>query len=85
MEDDYHHRILHKATEHENLIIILKILTSNFTIEHIHYRQNEKTIYEKLFIKIKLNVDADTIVTANTSIPINTYVTSILFTEYANK
>ena len=36
MEDDYHHRTLHKATEHENLIIILKILTSNFKIEHIH-------------------------------------------------
>ena len=85
MEDDYHHRGLHKDTESEALYLILKILPKNFHIEHILGHQDDKEMYENLSMKARLNVDADKIATKNACIPKNTHISSAPLIMYINK
>ena len=60
LEDEYHHHGLYKSTEQEAISIILKMLPPNFKMEFIQGYQDKKTLYDRLPIKGKLNVDTKT-------------------------
>ena len=51
-------------------------------IEHVKGHQDDKTRYQDLDIKEKLNIDADTIVTTTVSIPIKTHTIYLPFALY---
>ena len=60
LEDEYHHHGLHKSTEQEAISIILKMLPPNFKMKFIQGYQDKKTLYDRIPIKGKLNVDTTT-------------------------
>ena len=84
LEDEYHQQGHHKNTEAEALSIILQLLPSNFTNEHVKGHQDDKINYNDLDVKAQLNIDADSIATATATITINTHAISLPFAIYIN-
>ena len=80
----YRQQRLHKNTEGEALSIILQLSPSNFTIEHVKGHQDDKITYNDLDVKALLNIDADSIATSTSTIPINTHAISLPFAMYIN-
>ena len=74
LEDDYNSHGIHKATAQEVFKLILQIIPNDFAIEH-----------KDLSTKARLNIDADTIATSNSSMPLNNHNQSTKIVIYGNK
>ena len=79
LEDKYHQPGLHNNTEAETLFIILQLLPSNFTMEHVTEHQDDKIKYNDLDVKAQLNINTNFIATATSTILINTHVIALPF------
>ena len=84
LEDKYHQQALHKNTEAGVLSIILQLLPSNFTIEHMKGHQNYKIKYNDLDIKAQINIDVNSIASSTSTIPIDTHVIALPFEMYTD-
>ena len=74
LEDDYNSHGIHKATAQEVFKLILQIIPNDFAIEH-----------KDLSTKARLNIDADTIATSNSSMPLNNHNQLTKIVIYGNK
>ena len=82
LKDDYHHHCLHKSTEYEALRISLDMLPNIFLLSNTYMDTRTNINYDQLPIKTQLNIDADTVTTKNSYLPINTHVISTLYDIY---
>ena len=82
LDDEYNQQGIHKNTEAEALSIILRLLQSNITIEHVKSHQDDKIQYKDLDIKAQLSIDADSIATTTSTILINTNTIALPFVMY---
>ena len=82
LEVNLYHHGFHKKTENEALQLLIQLILTQFSIQHILVHQNSNIPESELTIEEKLNISADEIATTNTKLPINTHDISSPFDVY---
>ena len=82
ISDPYLTKILFKKTEQEAYRIILQLQTPKFQILHVRGHQDDEKTFDEFEIPIKLNIEADIVVTTKATTPINTHLLSVPFAIY---